>query len=365
LRLVLVGAGHAHLHLLARAEDLRAAGYEVVLIAPQRFDYSGLATGVLSGAVDEAQASIDIAELAARQSVRHLAARVLDGDLKARRLELDSGETVGFDHLSLNVGSVVDDPQDLGRAPDVWPVKPLTRLFELKARVEARLAGEGPAPVIVVAGGGQTGFEVAAALAGLCERAGRAPDITLIARAAPRWGPPKAIAALEASLARRGVRIRRGEVIGRDAGLCRLSNGADLPCEMLVLAGGLRAPQLGSRLGLATDEKDRIRVGPGLQAKDHPQVSAAGDCAVLDHAPRPMVGVFGVRAAPVLLNNLLASAGCAAPRAYRPQRRWLSIMDLGDGTGLALRGPFWWRGRAALALKRRIDLGFVDRARSP
>ena len=365
MRLILVGAGHAHLHLLAHAEDLRAAGYEVVLIAPQRFHYSGLATGVLSGAVDEAQASIDIAELAARQGVRRLSGVVMGGNLQTCRLELDSGETAAFDRLSLNIGSVVDDPHNLGRAPEVWPVKPLTRLFELKARVEARLAEEGPSPAIVVAGGGQTGFEVAAALAGLCERAGRAPDITLIARAAPGWGPPAAIAALEATLARRGVSIRRGEVIGRDAGFCRLSNGSDLPCEMLVLAGGLRAPLLGPRLGLATDETDRIRVGPGLQAKDHPQVFAAGDCAVLDHAPRPMVGVFGVRAAPVLLNNLLASVGRAGVRAYRPQRRWLSIMDLGDGTGLALRGPVWWRGRAALALKRRIDLRFVERARAP
>ncbi|MFN4040052.1 MAG: hypothetical protein ACK4I0_00115 [Brevundimonas sp.] len=47
----LVGAGHAHLAVLAQASRLRAAGVEPILIAPPTFDYSGLITGVLSGAL--------------------------------------------------------------------------------------------------------------------------------------------------------------------------------------------------------------------------------------------------------------------------------------------------------------------------
>ena len=72
--------------------------------------------------------------------------------------------------------------------------------------------------------------------------------------------------------------------------------------------------------------------------------------------------MFGVRAAPVLLANLIARATDAPLKAYRPQARWLSIVDLGDGTGLATRGGLWSHGRAALWLKRRLDLGFVARA---
>jgi len=85
-----------------------------------------------------------------------------------------------------------------------------------------------------------------------------------------------------------------------------------------------------------------------------------GDCSVMDAAPRPPSGVFGVRAAPILLHNLLAARG-GARLPYRPQRRWLSIMDLGDRTGLAVRGRIWWLGRSALWLKRRLDVGFVRR----
>ena len=61
LRLVLVGAGHAHLHVLGRARILRDAGIDLHLISPATFLYSGLATGALSGALDLDAGQIDIA----------------------------------------------------------------------------------------------------------------------------------------------------------------------------------------------------------------------------------------------------------------------------------------------------------------
>ena len=78
-----------------------------------------------------------------------------------------------------------------------------------------------------------------------------------------------------------------------------------------------------------------------------------------------MAGVFGVRAAPVLLNNLAALADGRPVRRFNPQRSWLSIMDLGDGQGMAIRGAFWSLGRPALRLKRYLDLDFVRRMRAP
>ncbi|MDP1641731.1 MAG: FAD-dependent oxidoreductase [Phenylobacterium sp.] len=363
MRLVLVGAGHAHLHLLAQAGALRAAGLDVTLIAPAGFHYSGLATGVLSGALPSAAARIDVAALAASRHVQHLQTTVEGVDLSARIVRLARGADLPFDLVSFNVGSTVQDPMGLAGAAEVWPAKPLSRLFDLKARLEAELKREGPPPRVVVAGSGQTGFEIAAAIAGLCARHGQQADVTIVSRTTPHWGPAAALASLRRRLAARGIVVAIGEVVGREAGHCRLADGHSLACDMLVLAGGLVAPPLISGLGLPTDDAGRLRVTPALHARDDPAVFAAGDCAVIEASPRPPVGVFGVRAAPILAANLMARAQGGALRAYEPQRRWLSIMDLGDGTGLALRGRLWWRGRAALWLKRRLDLGFVAAAR--
>ena len=362
MRLVLVGAGHAHLHLLANAGRLRAGGLDPVLVAPARFDYSGLATGVLSGAIEGEAAGLDVAALAKAAEVEHHPTQVSAADLAARRLFLAEGTPQDFDLASFNIGSVSRDPRDLARQPGVWPVKPLANLFALKSWLEAEMTRRSESPQVVIAGAGQTGFEVAAALAGLAARHGVKPRIHVVGDAAASWAPGRAGKHLRRALEGRGVAFEPGEVIARTSSACQLADGGILPCDALVLATGLEAPPLIGALDLPIGTDGRLRVSPRMQSVADDRVFAAGDCAIIDTAERPAAGVFGVRAAPVLLANLIARATDAPLKAYSPQARWLSIVDLGDGTGLATRGGLWSHGRAALWLKRRLDLGFVARA---
>lgn len=364
LRIVLAGAGHAHLQVLRRAGALRTAGVEPILVAPPEFHYSGLATAVLSGALPPSRASLDVAALAAHCGVPHVPAEVTGVDRSARRLSLSDGQELSYDAVSFNVGSVIDFPGDPEGDRATWPVKPLHRLLALRSEVETRIREEGGSPAIVVAGGGPTGFEVAAALAGLCERHGLRPDIHLVRRSSPDWAPPAALARLSSALERRGVIMVDGEAVGLSAGTCRLADGRALPCDLLVLATGLRPPPPIAALCLPLSPDGRLEVGSDLRPPGDPAVFAAGDCAVITGAPRPAAGVFGVRAGPVLARNLAALGAGKRMRRYRPQARWLSVIDLGDGTGLALRGGLWSQGRGALALKRRIDLGFLDGLRA-
>ena len=361
LRLVLVGAGHAHLYVVRHAAALRAAGVEPVLVAPSTFHYSGLATGVLSGALTADRAQIDAAALAAHFGVRHIAAEATSVDRLTRRLRLADGQDLPWDAVSFNVGSVTPDPLGLTTGADVWPTKPLSGLYDLRSRIESYKSNIR----IIIAGGGPSGFEIAAALAGLVERNLYRPDIQLACKSPPGWAPPRALSQLAKTLRRRGIVVTPGEVVARSDGACRLSSGASLPCDLLVLATGLSAAPVVATLGLPTTDQGRLEVGPTLQSIADPWVFAVGDCSDMAVARQPAAGIFGVRAAPVLLHNLIALGSGASMRRYRPQRRWLSIMDLGDGNGLAMRGRLWWMGPGALALKRRLDLGFIAAMRAP
>ena len=364
VRVVLAGAGHAHLQVLRRAGELRAAGVDLILVAPPTFHYSGLASAVLSGALPPGRAGLDVAALAARFAVPYLPAEVTEVDRAARRLRLSDGQDLGYEAVSFNVGSITQAPGKLGDDGAAWPVKPLARLLALRGEVEAHIGGQGKSPGIVVAGGGPTGFEVAAALAGLLERNGVRPDLRLVHRSGLDWAPPRALARLISALASRGVALTEGEVSGRGPGTCVLSDGRTLPCDLLVLATGLRAPPLIAALGLPLSRDGRLEVEPTLRTAADPAIFAVGDCAVIAGAPRPAAGIFGVRAAPTLAHNLAALGTGSRMRAYAPQSRWLSILDLGDGTGLAMRGRLWSLGRGALILKRRLDLGFIDGLRA-
>lgn len=361
VRVLLAGAGHAHLHVVRQARRLRAEGVDLTLVSPATFEYSGAASGILSGALDPGAGIIDVAALASTYGVCHRSGRLALVDTRAREVSLTDGSVLAYDALSLNVGSVAG-PEGWIQRSDVWAVKPLTRLGDLRGRLLDAITLTGRCPTIVVAGGGVTGFEIAAALAGLCERQGIVPVISLIAPdAGPRSIPRGARIRLGAALEARGVRLVTDRVSARNPGVCRLESGCVIACDFLVQATGLMASDVMRQLKLPTDPLGRLLTHSTFQSVADPRVFAAGDCAVIESHPRPCVGVFGVRAGPILVCNLLAWSRGSALKTYRPQRVWLSILDLGNGKGLAVFGSWWWLGHLALRLKRRLDLGFVTR----
>jgi NADH dehydrogenase FAD-containing subunit len=77
----------------------------------------------------------------------------------------------------------------------------------------------------------------------------------------------------------------------------------------------------------------------------------------------PKLGVFGVRQAPVLRHNLVAGLLGRQLQSYRPQKRWLMILNLGDGSALAVYGQFHWRGRLSFRVKDWIDRRFLAQYR--
>lgn len=59
--------------------------------------------------------------------------------------------------------------------------------------------------------------------------------------------------------------------------------------------------------------------------------------------------------------GLVTAAGAAKPLAeYKPQKRYLAILNLGDGIALSTWGPFWWSGRSGMYLKDFIDRRFLQ-----
>ena len=48
-QILLLWAGHVHLHVIRSCVPLQAAGHTVTVIAPEEFWYSGLASGVVAG----------------------------------------------------------------------------------------------------------------------------------------------------------------------------------------------------------------------------------------------------------------------------------------------------------------------------
>ena len=351
-RLLLIGAGHAHLFLVRSAERLRAAGYDVTLVAPRWFHYSGTAAAVATGSLPREAGSIDVARLAARHGVRHLPARVTHLDVQAHVATTDTEGAVSWDVVSLNIGSTAAAPAALV-GTEALMVKPLETLFDL----DRRLSELGSGARVTVVGGGPSGVEIAAGCAAHPVR----PRVRLV-EARSDLAPDLPVAArrrLRRELRRAGVEVHTGRGAAAGDGAIELVGGTRLPHDLVVLATGLVPPPELQRWGIADPEG--VPVLASLRHRDHPDVYAAGDCAHFLPQPLERVGVHGVRQGPVLLGALLARASGSEPPTYDPPRRYLSILDLGGRRALAVRGRWWWEGRAAYRLKRLIDRRWLAR----
>lgn len=60
----------------------------------------------------------------------------------------------------------------------------------------------------------------------------------------------------------------------------------------------------------------------------------------------------------------MASLEGTNPITFKPQKRYLLIFNLGDGTGIFVRGGLVWRGKLAFTIKNRIDKGFMSKFQS-
>lgn len=347
--ILLLGAGHAN---LLAAPTLRASlpRARITLIDPApRATYSGMLPGWVVGRYAPEESRVDLARFAARHDLSFLQEPVTGLDPVVREVILPGGRRIRYDFAALDVGSHSAMPEIEGFARYAVPIKPLDGFA-------ARLAETPAETAAAVIGGGVAGVEIALALARRLSG-----SVTLIEAGSDIAASlaPRTRSRLRAALDRAGIRLRtRARVARIEAGAIILCDGGSVASAMTIGVAGARAHAWLAR-DLPVDGAGFARVMPTLQVEGYPTLFAAGDCAAMIHAPRPKAGVYAVRQGPVLARNIVAAHQGARLARYDPQRDYLKIVALGDGSalaewrGLTLHGRWLWRW------KDRIDRQFM------
>lgn len=385
--LALIGAGHAHLHLLANRHRLPVG--RVILVEPGGFWYSGMASGVLGGQHQPIDDRLEPASLVrqARKGgdVQLIRARLTGLDTLAREILLDNGQRVHVSAVSLNVGSrtrldTVSSNEDNGiktsvsepPTPTLWPVKPITSLVKLRQQLTSTFA-QGHTARLVVVGAGASGIEIACNLRALAERHGAMATVSLVSRSAEPLpdAPSGARRWLIGHLKKRGIewlgsrsfqrRVAGGVLLG--AATDEAGKAEYVDADHVIMASGLAPPTVIAALGLPVIEGRGLAIKDTLQSTAAEWVFAAGDCAAMVNHPLPRLGVYGVRQAPILLDNLAAWYAHKPLSHYQPQPHALTILNLGNGMGLAVRGRAWFADRLAMKAKQWLDKRFLDQFR--
>ncbi|WP_371060432.1 selenide, water dikinase SelD [Rhodosalinus sp. 5P4] len=362
--IVLVGGGHTHALVLRRWGMRPLPGARLTLINPgPTAPYSGMLPGHVAGHYDRAALDIDLVRLARFAGARLVLGRATALDPDARVIEVGA-RRIAYDIASLDIGVTAEMPGLPGFAEHAVPAKPLDTYATRWRAFLAEAAAGRAAPRVAVIGGGVAGAELAMAMAHALRAAGSSPEVTVLEAGENLTGlGPRGGAALRAALSDNGVTVRLGAPaasVGPEG--VTLESGETVPAAFVTGAAGARAQDWLAGTGLPL-ENGFVRVRPDLRVEGRDDLFAVGDCAHLSHAPRAKAGVYAVRAAPVLHDNLRALARGQSLRPFHPQRDYLKLISLGgqralaERAGIALAGGWLWRW------KNRIDQGFMEKFR--
>lgn len=364
--LLLAGAGHAHLFVLEQLATSSRIDLDVTLVSPSRWQYySGMLPGWLAGHYKAEAIRLDMAFLAKRAGVRFILGRVGSIDAAHSSIELETGQGLSYDLLSLDIGSFTNWVPQLFDDIPVLTVKPLDDFMRNWAEL-AEKAKECRQFHVVVAGAGAAGVELAFSVAYALVQINPLAKVNLAVGAGgllPGHAPAVRRRVI-AELVKQRITVLPHRVHQTPEGLF-LESGERLAADALIAATGASAPTFLAVSGLALDEKGFIRVDASHRSLSHANVFAAGDIASRDDPHISRSGVHAVRAGPVLAHNLQVALSGEELRVYRPRRNVLYLMACGRRSAilswgrLSVQAPWVWR------LKDWIDRRFIRRFSPP
>lgn len=349
---------------LANLHRFREKGFEVTVVQPSPYHYySGMGPGMLGGIYSPDEIRFATRHVVEKQDCTFLLDKVSAIKPGERLVLLESGDTLPYDVLSLNIGSSV--PREIIGSPTadtIFTVKPIERLLQARQLILEQ-GRERPLSIAVV-GGGPSGVEIAGNIWGLADRNGLQPvTIQIFARSVIMSGFPekvrhKAIKSLQA----RGIEIvELSEVAAIRKNEIELCSRTKYETDVTFLASGVQPSRLIAESGLPTGPDGGLLVNSRLQCVTHPEIFGGGDCIYFKDHPLDKVGVYAVRQNPVLLHNLMAFMEGKELRPFDPGGDYLLIFNLGNHTGILRKKCLLFNGRPAFFIKDFIDRRFMKK----
>ena len=286
-KLVLAGAGHAHMTLMARLGEITAKGVEVTVVGPsERHYYSGMGPGMLGGSYTPRQISFPVKDMVEKAGGRFVIDYVKSFDPVGHTLELESGENLPYDVISFNTGSRVPDHMVEPGEDNVYRVKPIENLMAGRERI-LDLARERQVNVGVV-GGGPGALEVAGnAWAAGRQSGGKGAKVTVYGGIKfLRKVPPGVEKISRRVFAKRGIDIREGAYVNQVAGgEIKLQSGESHKHDVIFVASGVKPRPIFEDSGVPVGDDGGLKVNRFLQSVDHPEVLGGGDCIWFEPIP--------------------------------------------------------------------------------
>ncbi|WP_296509488.1 FAD-dependent oxidoreductase [Rhodoferax sp.] len=334
-QLVLLGAGMANLNVLSALAAKPLAEMRVTLVAPfPRTIYPGMLPGLVAGRYSLEECAIPLEPLVRRAGIRWLQRHVKALDATQQTLQLDDGSSQHYDWLSVNTGPVQNREQlerDIPGAREFGLfAHPLETFAQLWPRV-CELAHSKSLRITVI------GDHTAALELALAVRQRLAHSaVTLVIQ--PGEGGVQldhpVNARLVAAMKAQRITVLQDVAVAIRADAVHLGCGAQLACDVPLIALQSQSPVWLENSGLALDAHGRIATDAYQRSTNHPQVFAVadGNPMLARNLPAAAAGdslhaaPAGGQALHLLYSGQQAVAGwgsyCATGRPWRWLKDW-------------------------------------------
>lgn len=367
--LVLVGGGHSHVFVLKAFGMSPLPGVRITLVGRDvHTPYSGMLPGLISGHYSFDETHIDLQKLARFGGARLLHDEVIGLDPDNKTLLFRDRPPLGYDILSIDIGSSPARSEVPGADEHATAVKPISRLVaKWEAVVERTLAAKSKRRIGVV-GAGAAGVELTLSMQFrlrelLSSVDGAAdPEFHLFSSS------PEVLPTHNASVRRkfrrildeRGIRVHRSSRVAEVTPTGVVDTGGNAyPLEEVLWTTQAAAQPWPAEAGLQVDGRGFIEVGDTLQSLSHPDIFASGDIAAVVNHPREKAGVFAVRQGPPLAANIRRALLGRRAEPFRPQKTFLSLVSTGDKYAVASKSVFAVEGAWLWKWKDSIDRKFM------
>lgn len=361
--IVLIGGGHAHALFVKMWGMKPIEQVRVTLISDQIYSpYSGMLPGLIAGHYEFDDIHIDLIQLCQMTGVRFIQGRVNGIDHQNQRIEIENYPSLQYDIASINIGSTPSF--EIPGADDFSiPVKPIASFWSRWSEALNSFTDVDKGKTISVIGSGAGGVELILAIQKRLEKENPEHHFQLVtSNATPLQAfPKKAQIQIRRLLEHKGIEVisnaRVNKISNRSI---TVNDSREIESDFTFLCTQASAAKWPKHSGLSVTPHGFICVDKHLQVKDTNNLFAVGDIAHSTRYPRPKAGVFAVRQAPILYQNIRQLLLKKPLRIYKPQTHFLSLISTGGRYALGVKRQLIFAGRWVWWWKNWIDHSFMS-----
>ena len=362
-KLVLIGGGHSHILLLKKLGMQPIKGLNITLITPNpELVYTGMLPAAILGVYSFEQIKVDLFNLVNFANSKIIFSYVNKIDLRKKVVCLDERTPIEFDILSIDIGINYQLLNVPGSERFSTPVKPFDNFINQWEKFLSNLTARENTPELSIIGAGAAGCELALCINFKLKSLGKIPKIHLIDKTEIAGNfPDRAKANILKLLNRNKVILQNNANISSiSKGRVHLEEGKIITSDLILSAAGGKPHKWLSETELNL-ENGFLSIKQSLQSTSHDFVFASGDCASIINLPTQKAGVFAVRSAPFLYQNIKNYLSSKKLKRYNPQKKFLQALTIDNKKALLFWGSFSLQGTIPWIFKDFVDKSFIKK----